>query len=96
MKESSIQANILAWLNKQPETIAENVIGTAVQSGRSDISACIRGRCVRIEVKRPDSSYDVTTKQRIYLKRWRRAGALCISAKTLDEVKTKLKFLWED
>lgn len=85
MNESAIQSKIITWINAQPGCIAENVRGNATQSGRADINACIKGRCVKIEVKRPDSSYDTTSKQELYLKRWKRAGAHCFSCESLKE-----------
>lgn len=94
--EKNIQKSIITWINKQPHAIAENVSGNARQSGRGDINACICGRCVKIEVKRPinESNYATTKKQELYLKRWGRAGAFCISVRSLSEAKETLKPLW--
>lgn len=90
-RETSIQGDIIKWLNAQKGCAAENVRGNATQSGRADINACVHGRAVKLEVKRPDSSYDVTEKQRLYLRRWRRAGAVAVSVESLDEVKALVK-----
>lgn len=87
MKESSIQSKIIKWINAQPGCIAENVRGNAAQSGRADINACIQGRCMKIEVKRPDSNYDVTPKQKVYMRKWALAHAYCCRVESLDEVK---------
>lgn len=87
VRENRIQKKILDWINSQPDCIAENVSGNASQSGRSDINACILGRCLKMEVKRNDSYYDTTTKQELYLKRWRRAGAIAVSVQSLKEAK---------
>lgn len=95
-KESSIQTRIIKWINEQPECIAENVSGNAKQSGRADINACICGKTMKIEVKRPDSSYGTTKKQEIYLRKWEKAGAICLSVKTLDEVKQVIQDILEE
>lgn len=86
MKENALQTKMIKWINAQPRCRAENVSGNAQQSGRADINACIHGRAVKIEVKRPDSSYDVTKKQEIYLYRWAQAGAYCCSVETLEDL----------
>lgn len=96
MNESTIQKSIIKWINKQPHAKAENVSGNGKQSGRADINACVNGYCVKIEVKRPDSYYTVTEKQKLYLKKWNRAGAVCISVTSLAEVKELLKPYLED
>lgn len=95
-RETTIQSNIIKWLNAQPHCVAENVRGNASQSGRADINACVHGRAVKLEVKRPDSDYDTTQKQKLYLRKWRRAGAVAVSVDTLDEVKAIVQAIMED
>ena len=77
--ETSIQNDILDYINSLPNGRAENVSGNAQQSGRADINACISGRTFKIEVKTADTEYGrkgATTKQRLYLEKWARAGAV--------------------
>lgn len=88
--ESSIQSSILEYINKLPKSTAENVSGNAQQSGRADINACIEGRTFKIEVKTEDTAYGrkgATTKQRLYLEKWARAGAFSCVVYNLDDVK---------
>ena len=88
--ESSIQSNIIDYINALPDGQAENVSGNAQQSGRADINACIGGRAFKIEVKTEDTDYGregATTKQRLYLERWARAGAISCVVYSVEDVK---------
>ena len=88
--ESSIQSQILDYINKLPKGIAENVSGNAQQSGRADINACIDGITFKIEVKTEDTAYGrkgVTAKQRLYLEKWARAGAISCVVYSVEDVK---------
>ena len=73
--ESNIQTNVLKYLNSLPKCIAENVSGNASQSGRADINACYKGRCLKIELKDPETGYQPSQQQLLYLKKWAAAGA---------------------
>lgn len=88
--ESSIQSDILDYINKLPNSRAENVSGNAQQSGRADINACIHGRTFKIEVKTEDTSYGrkgATLKQRLYLEKWARAGAISCVVYSVNDLK---------
>lgn len=88
--ESSIQSDILDYINKLPYGKAENVSGNAQQSGRADINACIYGYTLKIEVKTEDTAYGrkgATTKQRLYLEKWARAGAFSCVVYSVEDVK---------
>jgi hypothetical protein len=88
--ESSIQENILDYINSLRYGRAENVSGNAKQSGRADINACINGITFKIEVKTEDTRYGregATTKQRLYLEKWAKAGAVACVVYSVDDVK---------
>jgi hypothetical protein len=88
--ETSIQENILDYINSLPYGVAENVSGNAKQSGRADINACVYGFTLKIEVKTEDTAYGrkgATTKQRLYLEKWARAGAFSCVVYSVDDVK---------
>lgn len=88
--ETSIQSNIIRYINSLPEGRAENVSGNAQQSGRADINACIKGLMFKIEVKTEDTEYGkkgATTKQRLYLEKWARAGAISCIVYSVEDVK---------
>lgn len=87
--EYSIQSNIIDYINLLPNGRAENVSGNAQQSGRADINACIDGRTFKIEVKTEDTAYGrsgMTTKQRLYLEKWARAGAISCVVYSVGDV----------
>ena len=87
MAETSLQTKILRYLNALPGCIAENVSGNARQSGRADINACYKGKCLKIELKDPETGYQPTKQQLLYLEKWKRAGAICKVCYSLEEVK---------
>lgn len=92
--ETSIQDNILDFINSLPKGRAENVSGNAQQSGRADINACIQGRTFKIEVKTEDTAYGrkgASTKQRLYLEKWARAGAISCVVYSVDDVRYMLQ-----
>lgn len=88
--ETSIQSDIIDYINSLPQGRAENVSGNAQQSGRADVNACIRGRLFKIEVKTEDTEYGregASTKQRLYLEKWARAGAISCVVYSVEDVK---------
>ena len=90
--ESSIQTNVLKYLNSLPKCMAENVRGNASQSGRADINACYKGRCLKLELKDPeDEGYKATKQQLLYLEKWRRAGAVVGVCYSVEDVKKILE-----
>lgn len=86
-KENSVVDGILDYINSLPFSTAEKTQGTALSSGKADINACVRGRCVRIEVKTLDHGNTPSKKQKINLKRWAASKAVCIVAYTVEDVK---------
>lgn len=84
--EKSITTSIIAYIKKIGGQ-AEKVKGDSSASGRPDINACYKGRCLRIEVKTPDNRNTTSKKQDINLKRWTHAGAICMTVYSRDAVK---------
>lgn len=73
--EGSITAEVLEWLNAQPLSFARKVHQGAMSGGgEPDIDACIQGRAVKIEMKRPGET--PTDRQMRRLQKWQQAGAL--------------------
>ena len=91
MVESVLQSKVLRYLNSLPQCVAENVSGNAKQSGRADINGCYKGKCFKIELKSPDTGYQPTKQQKLYLKKWKAAGALVGICYSIEDVKEVLK-----
>lgn len=91
MGETTLQTAVLKYLNSLPQCIAENVSGNAQQSGRADVNACYKGRCLKIELKDPSTGYKPTRQQLLYLRRWAAAGAVTGVCYSLEEVKILLR-----
>lgn len=91
MGEGTLQSRVLKYLNSLPECIAENVSGNAAQSGRADINACYKGRCLKIELKDSEEGYQPTKQQLLYLDKWNAAGAITAVCYSLDDVKNLME-----
>lgn len=85
--ESGITNSVLKYLNNLPGCVAEKVAGSSSSSGKADINGCYKGRSFRIEMKSPEHKNKASEKQEINLLRWTKAGALCLTAYSLKEVK---------
>jgi penicillin-binding protein-related factor A (putative recombinase) len=88
--ESGLQSRVLKYLNSLDNCIAENVSGNSRQKNRADINACWRGTAVKIELKTRDYDNELSLGQKIYLRRWAKAGAICFAAYSLKDVKAMI------
>lgn len=86
-RENAVVDRILEYLNGLKGCVAEKTQGTALSSGKADINGCINGRALRIEVKTLDHGNIPSKKQYVNLMRWNAAGAVCIIAYTVEDVK---------
>lgn len=87
--ERAIVRAILAYLNSLPGCVARKRWGGGMGvAGDPDIDACIQGRSLQLEVKRPGE--DATPLQLKRLNEWRSAGALTSVVHSVEEVKTLL------
>ena len=89
MTERAIVKAILAYLNGLPGCLARKRWGGGMGvAGDPDIDACIRGRSVQLEVKRPGEK--PTALQTKRLEEWRQAGAVVGVVRSLADVKALL------
>ena len=85
--ERAIVKAILAYLNSLPGCLARKRWGGGMGvAGDPDIDACIRGRSVQLEVKRPGER--PTALQTKRLEEWRQAGAVVAVVSDVEEVKS--------
>jgi hypothetical protein len=85
--ERAIVKAILAYLNSLPGCLARKRWGGGMGvAGDPDIDACIRGRSVQLEVKRPGEKPTLLQLKR--LEEWRQAGALVGVVTSVAEVRT--------
>lgn len=91
-RETSITQTIIRKLNALDQAHAHKVHGGPYgASGEPDIDACIHGRTVKIEVKRPSQRATLTPLQAKALDRWKAAGAIAFVACSWDEVASTLR-----
>ncbi|MFN3326116.1 MAG: VRR-NUC domain-containing protein [Bryobacteraceae bacterium] len=88
--ERAIVKAILAYLNSLPGCLARKRWGGGMGvAGDPDIDACMRGRSVQLEVKRPGER--PTPLQLKRLEEWRQAGAVAAVVHGVAEVRTVLE-----
>lgn len=95
MAEGTLQSKILKYLNSRPGCVAENVSGNANQSGRADINACYKGKCLKLELKDPKTGYKPSKQQLLYLEKWAAAGAITAIIHSQYEVECLLQTIDE-
>jgi hypothetical protein len=89
ISEKSITNAILKYLNGLPGCYARKTLGNMSNPGEPDISGCIAGRRLEIEVKAPGNK--PTKLQERALKRWAATGAITGVAWSLDDAKIILR-----
>ena len=88
--ERAIVKAILAYLNGLPGCLARKRWGGGMGvAGDPDIDACIRGRSLQLEVKRPGEKPTPLQLQR--LEEWRKAGAITGVVTSVDETRAVLE-----
>ena len=88
-KESAIVKAILAYLNTLPQCLARKRWGGGMGvAGEPDIDACLRGRSIQLEVKRPGQRPTLLQLKR--MEDWRQAGAIVGIVTSVAEVKALL------
>lgn len=94
--ESTITQSVIKYINSLKGGRAEKLKGSSSASGRADINACYKGRCIRIEMKTPDNRNTASKKQNRNLEKWYKAGAVVMVAYSLESVKKALYLLEEN
>jgi hypothetical protein len=89
MSEAHITSTIITWIRQQRNGWAIKVHGNRFQSGEPDISACIDGRCIKLEVKTPTGR--ATKLQMLTLQKWELAGAVTGVVRSLSDVEILLE-----
>ena len=84
--EDSVVRAILKYINKLPRCVAEKTHGSGYKAGQPDVTACVAGRRVELEVKRLGGG-DATPLQKRSLEKWASGGAVVGCVHSVDEVK---------
>ena len=89
-KEKTIVQKILTFLNEIPGCLARKRWGGGMGvTGDPDITGCLNGRHLELEVKRRGQR--PTPLQAKRLEEWRKAGALVAVVTSVDEVRNLLE-----
>ena len=84
MTEQAIQKKIIKWLEAQGYYVVKVI--SANKSGVPDIIACVEGKFVGIEVKRPTTKNNVSALQRKHLDMIEESGGYSTVAWELEQV----------
>lgn len=86
MLEKNLVAKIRRELGQEwPDSFWFKVPGTPQLAGIPDLIGCVQGQFVALEVKRPDTYYDVTPRQQANLNLARRAGGIAGVVRSVEE-----------
>lgn len=89
VKESRIEANIQSYLDSIGAYHIKNHGSIYSRAGTPDITACVNGRFIGIEVKRPDGV--VSALQAAHIELIRKAGGIAFVSRSVEETKENLK-----
>lgn len=90
-REKPIVDAILKYLNGLPHCYAEKNAGRLFGNATVDITGCVRGRRIDLEVKRPGAPVTRRSlRQGMTLQKWNKAGALTAIVTSVDEVRDLL------
>lgn len=89
--ESTIERNILKYLNSIPDTKAVKWSQEGRQKGMPDIICCHNGIMILIEVKQPGEVQ--TMLQQVTMQSWVAVGAIGIVVSSVDHVKRSLSYI---
>lgn len=89
-KEDPIVKAIIKYIRSLPRGWATRTHGGPFTAGEPDISGCIDGHCIKLEVKR-DEKHLATPLQLAKLQNWALAGAITGVVYSVDQVKDILR-----
>lgn len=91
LPEKKVETNIKKWLENNGAFFIKT-LGGSVPSGTPDILACLNGRFIGIEVKKPVGG-KVSELQKLKIKEIQRAGGIAFVARSVKEVEEHLQNL---
>jgi hypothetical protein len=84
-KESTLNKNVVKWLNSLPRCMAKKRAGNVANRGQPDITGCING--FRIELEGKIGNNKPTRLQNHWLAKWKAAGAITGVYWSLEDAK---------
>lgn len=94
MTEQQIQKKITSYLEQEGYYVVKVI--SASKAGVPDVLACIEGRFVAIEVKKPETKSNVSKLQEYNLERVTEAGGVSTVAWEVEQVKTIVSAIKKD
>ena len=84
-KESTLNKNVVKWLNSLPRCFAYKNRGGPYNPGHLDVSGCLHG--IRIEIEGKIGDNKPTRNQAHYIAKWHAAGAITGWYTSLEQAK---------
>lgn len=89
-REDPIVKAIIRYIRSLPKGWAVRTHGAMFSAGEPDISGCLDGRSIKLEVKR-DAEHEASELQKAALVQWELAGAITGVVHSVEQVHTILK-----
>lgn len=91
VRESKVQSDIIKYLRSRGFYVYKNAAGVYTEPGRPDLTACIYGHFVGIEIKRPGKLDNVSEAQKIVGGQIEKACGIWIAVDDVKEVENLVK-----
>ena len=89
-REKPIANKIIEYIRSLPRGWAIKTHGGQFSAGEPDVSGCVNGQAIHLEVKR-NPRLDASPLQKTKLRQWSEAGAITGVVSSVDEVREMLK-----
>lgn len=89
-RERPIVEAIIRYIRSLPQGWARKTHGGQFSSGEPDVSGCVRGRAIHLEVKRSPRE-EATPLQQAKLRQWAASGAITGVVSSVEEVQEMLE-----
>lgn len=90
-RESRIVEGLVRHLERRHGAYVQNMHGSGLMIGRLDLTCCVRGRFVAIEVKAPGARRGATRRQLVEADRIRARGGIAFVARTTADIDRELR-----
>lgn len=95
VRESKVQSDIIKYLRSQGFYVYKNAAGIYTEPGRPDLTACVYGQFVGLEIKRPGKLNNISEAQKIVGRQIENAGGFWRAVDNLDDVKELIQYIKE-
>lgn len=93
IRESKVQSEIIKYLRSQGFYVYKNAAGIYTEPGRPDLTVCVCGFFVGLEIKRPGKLNNVSEAQKSVGRQIENAGGFWRAVDNVEDVKELVKYI---